>query len=485
MPIMKMPLLTAIKVKVEYQSPTRLKKIRLPALITSQGMLVSLLQYQSEKHRSNSWRAKVTSSVGMLLDYIALSGIPFDNPTTLLKSFRTALKTGTIDLNLEDPTGLYWPNRSQENADDIVSLLTGYTDWLTKQPGHSGVVMNPIREATKHEEKLNWCAYHHRQDNKLLSHLTSDQEREMNHFKREVGRERRSPLILDEVKRFPEKHFNTLLDEGFVIASSRSEHKHLRIDYKSQSMTLLMDAGGIRKSELFHIYLDDIEIDMERYEAIVRVHHPSKGRAPEKGYRDREDYLLRKFRMKPRTDYLKSESLHAGWKAPTTNKQMFFTIQFFPPSRSQEFLLAFQNYLLYQRVDAKGSHPFAFTNSKGRPETIKNFQRLHRSAVERIGLNCSKYEGTSEHGHRHAYGYRLGRKENEFTQTEIQRMLHHAHPDSCLVYLEKTDEERREQMRAIESKNRPASSANNDETAELGARGRPIASYRDITKSRN
>lgn len=483
MQIMKMPPLTAIKVKVEYQSPTRLKKIRLPALITSQGVLVSLLQYLSEKPRSNSWRAKVTSSVAMLLDYITLSGIPFHNPTTLLKSFRAALKSGTIDVNLEDPTGLYWPNRSQENADDIICLLTGYSDWLTKQPGHSGVVMNPIREATKHEEKLNWCAYHHRQDNKLLSHLTSDQEREMNHFRRELGREKASPLILEEVKRFPQQHFNTLIDEGFVIASSRSEHKHMRIDYKSQAMTLLINYGGLRKSELFHIYLDDIEIDVERCEAIVRVHHPSKGRAPEEGYKNREDYLLRKFRMTPRTDHLKSESLHAGWKAPTTNKQMFFSVDFYPPSKAQEFLLAFQNYLLYQRVDAGGRHPFAFTNSKGRPESIKNFQRLHRAAVERIGLRCYKYDGTSEHGHRHAYGYRLA--ENGFSQIEIQRSMHHAHPDSCLVYLQPTDKEFRERMRTVESRNNAKQTAENCVTEEYTPPGRPIASYRRLTRSRN
>lgn len=480
MQVLKIPALTTIKVKVEYQSPTRLNSIRLPGLMTSQGILISLLEYLSEKNRSNSWRAKVSFSVAMLMDFIALSGIPFDNPTTLLKSFRNALKTGTIDLNLEDPTSLYWPNRSQEHADDIVSLLTGYTEWLTKQPGHSGVVMNPIREATKHEEKLNWCAYHHRQDNKLLNHLTSDQERETVRFRREVGREKASPVILDEVKRFPQEHFNTLLDEGFVIASSRSEHKHLRTDYKSQAMAILLDAGGIRKSELFHIYLDDIEIDVEREEAIVRIHHPSKGLAPENGYKNREDYLLRKFRMKPRTAHLRSESLHAGWKAPTTNNRMFFVVDFFPPARSKEFLLAFKNYLLYQRADANDRHPFAFTNSKGRPETIKNFQRLHTAAVKRIGLVCSKYQGTSEHGHRHAYGYRLA--ENGFSQLDIQRSMHHAHPDSCLVYLHRTDQEVRELMRTIESRNNIGQPNDKCKIGEVTVLGQSLASYRGITR---
>lgn len=480
----KVSIKTAVKVKVDYQSATSINKIRLPGLLTSQGLLISLLQYLSEKKRSNSWRTKVTFSVSILLDFIAMSGIAFDHPTTLLRSFRTALVTGTIDLDLKDPTGLYWPCRTQQEADDIIMLLTGYTDWLLTEPGHSGVIMNPIREATSHEQKLNWCAYHHRQDSKLLSHLTSDEEREKNRFRREVSREKGEPLLLEEVKRFPKEHFNTLLDEGFIVASSRSLDKHLRTDYKSQAMTLLMNAGGVRKSELFHIYLDDIDVDTERGEAIVRIHHPSSGLSPEPGYKNRQDYLLKKFRIKPRTDYLKSESLHAGWKAPTTNKRKFFRVEFYPPAKAQEFLLAFQNYLLYQRVDAKGRHPYAFTNTKGRPETIKNFQRLHTAAVNRIGLRCRKYDGTTEHGHRHAYGYRLA--EAGFDQIDIQRSMHHAHPDSCLVYLHMTDEELRERMRAkVDSQRNPHAPREttdpiDSKNSDTHPSGRTLASYRSM-----
>lgn len=480
MQTLRVTIKTAVKVKVDYRSPTSVKTIRLPGLLTSQGMLISLLQYLSEMKRSNSWRTRVTFAVSMLMDFISLSGIPFDSPITLLKSFRTALASGTIDLDLKDLTGLYWPSRTQQQADDIIMLLTGYTDWLLKQPGHSGHIMNPIREATSYEQKLNWCAYHHRQDSKLLSHLTSDEEREKNRFRREVSREKGEPLLLEEVKRFPKEHFNALLDKGFIIASSRSLDKHLRTDYKSQAMTLLMNAGGVRKSELFHIYLDDIDVDTERGEALVRIHHPSSGQSPEPGYKNRQDYLLRKFQIKPRTEYMKSESLHAGWKAPTTNRKKYFRVEFYPPAKAQEFLLAFQNYLLYQRADAKGRHPYAFTNSKGRPETIKNFQRLHTAAVQRIGLRCRKYDGTTEHGHRHAYGYRLS--EAGFDQIEIQRSMHHAHPDSCLVYLQMTDDELRERMRAkLESNQNSATSPDLAED-EPNHKGRPVASYRRIVR---
>src|SRR5690606_40480489 len=87
-------------------------------------------------------------------------------------------------------------------------------------------------------------------------------------------------------------------------------------DYKNQAITLLMHYGGVRKSEIFHLYLTDIHIDRKRSEAVVRIYHPSEGSSPEPRYRNRREYLAREFGLKPRTDYAKSERLHAGWKAP-------------------------------------------------------------------------------------------------------------------------------------------------------------------------
>lgn len=93
-------------------------------------------------------------------------------------------------------------------------------------------------------------------------------------------------------------------------------------------------------------------------------------------------------------------------------------------------------------------HPFAFTNSLGEPETIKNFQRLHRNAIERIGLICKKEYGTTEHGHRHAYGFRA--RQAGLTQVEIQKAMHHKSPTSCLVYIKPTLEEVRDKLKEIQ-----------------------------------
>ncbi|EOV0147168.1 tyrosine-type recombinase/integrase, partial [Vibrio vulnificus] len=81
----------------------------------------------------------------------------------------------------------------------------------------------------------------------------------------------------------------------------------------------------------------------------------------------------------------------------------------------------------------------------GDPENKKNFIQKHKRAVNRIGLQSSKFLGTTPHGHRHSYGYRLS--QTGITQLEIQKAMHHKSPDSCLVYLRPTNDEVRQVMR--------------------------------------
>ena len=214
---------------------------------------------------------------------------------------------------------------------------------------------------------------------------------------------------------------------------------------------MLMNYGGLRKSEIFHIYTADITLHPNRsQEALVRVYHPELGLAPDPHFKNRREFLLSKTSLKPRNNYPFTERLYAGWKNPLlTSKQGYFEVVFNPPEKAKEFLLIWANYLKYQRVEPLRSnpHPFAFTNSLGEPETIKNFQRLHKRAVERIGLICKKDHGTTEHGHRHAYGFRA--RQAGLNQVEIQKAMHHKSPTSCLVYIKPTLEEVQEKLREI------------------------------------
>jgi uncharacterized protein YifE (UPF0438 family) len=213
---------------------------------------------------------------------------------------------------------------------------------------------------------------------------------------------------------------------------------------------MLLNYGGLRKSEIFHIFTSDITIHPNHEdEALVRVYHPVYGRSPDTRYKNRSEYLLSETNYKPRNTYRITERLYSGWKNPLmTSKEGYFEVIFNPTHKAKEFLRVWVKYLKYQRVEPDNFHPFAFTNDRGEPDTLKNYQRRHKRAVERIGLECKKEFGTTEHGHRHAYGYRA--RKLGLSQVELQKAMHHKSPNSCLIYIKPTSEDIRTEMRESE-----------------------------------
>jgi|SRR5690554_167648 len=431
------------KIYVNYHDCASKQKLQLPALITEKGILISHLRYLAwMSNKSPSWRERSTFSLQLLLKYINANS-NFDSATKLLKAFADAVLIGTVDMAaVHDELNIYWRPRKKSDANSILFHINTYTDFLSQQEGYDDSRINPFRKATSYEERLNWCAYYNQQANVFLSHLTNKQKAaEHNKRVRLVGMVNDDVFDYEYATRFPNNQLDRLLYLGF-------NHKE-KLDYKSQAMVMLMNYGGLRKSELFHIYVSDITMHpIRQHEAIVRVYHPEIGASPDPRYKNRQEYLTATTHYKPRNQYLISERLFSGWKSPLlTSKKGYFEVIFNPPEKAKDFLAIWANYLKYQRVEPKTSnpHPFAFTNSKGTPETLKNFQNYYRKAVERIGLEFGLKHGTSEHCHRHAYGFRL--REAGLSQVEIQKAMHHKSPLSCLVYIKPTLHEVRETLR--------------------------------------
>jgi len=432
------------KVKVNYHSSEVGKELLLPGLLTEKGLVLSHLRYLAENYfKSESWKERSLFSVKLLINFINANESVFDQTTKLLREFTKALVTGTIDYErLDDKSCLFWRARKLSDANNILHHITHYTDYLALQDGYEYSRINPFRQANSVEVRLNWCAYYNKQAHVFLNHLSSRNDA---YIKNQQVRQINSllePVIKQEkVVQFPKDKIDSLLLLGF---SKRGEQ-----DFKSQAITMLLHYGGLRKSEIFHLFVSDITLHpVHKNEALVRVYHPEYGASPDPNYADRKEYLLQTSRFKPRTQYRNTERLFAGWKAPLlSSKQYSFEVIFSPAEKASEFLLVWANYLKYQRVEPPNSdpHPFAFTNSLGQPETIKNYQRLHKNAVERIGLVCKKEYGTTEHGHRHAYGYRL--RKQGLSQVEIQKAMHHKSPLSCLVYIQPTSDDVRDYLK--------------------------------------
>ncbi|CDF93883.1 MULTISPECIES: gamma-mobile-trio recombinase GmtY [unclassified Pseudomonas] len=444
------------KVIVRYRNDDTGREVQLPGLLTQAGILISHLRYLASKRiKSESWKERSTFAVRLLIKYINANENCFEETRDLLSAFAQAIEFGTIDHEtLVDPSGLYWNPRRSEDSRTLLYHLTHYTDWLAERPEYNTKRANPFRKANSEEEKMNWCAYYNKEAHVFLSHLSDPNEASRRNNKVRTIQASKPPKSSGRfTKRFPEDEIDNLLMNGWVRRSEiQDPTEHAYIDYKGRAITLLMHYGGVRKSEVFQLYLQDIIVDRKRGEAVVRIYHPALGESPDKRYKSRREFLACRYQLKPRTDYPKSKALHAGWKAPllTDATGKYFQINFAPVAIAKEFLLTFECYLRHQRVDAPvdSAHPYAFTNSKGEPETLKNFSRQHKNAVGRIGLQHDKHLGTSEHGHRHAYGFRL--HEYGFSQIEIQKAMHHKHPESCLVYIQKTDEEIRACFEKVE-----------------------------------
>lgn len=435
---------SSLKLAVIYTDIASGNIYNLPAIFTAKGLVASHLRYLAwYSSKSDAWREKSVQSIRLLIDYIEATP-HVDKATKLLRNFVEALVTGTINYETSfDPLGLYWKPRSLSLANTLLFHITHYTDFLATQDGYEHSRINPFRKATSWEERMNWCAYYHKHSNVFLNHLSSYTEaQKAASQKRLIYTPPQLLISNDKAERFPENQIDTLLQNGFVVAG--------KIDYRSIAMTMLMNFGGLRKSELFHIFTSDITLHPNHpNEALVRVYHPIYGRSPTPKYKNRAEFLQVETQFKPRNTYRLTERLHAGWKNPLmTSRDGFFEVIFNPTSKARDFLNVWIKYLKYQRQEGVHFNPFAFTNDSGTPDTLKNFQRRHKRAVERIGLVCKKEFGTTEHGHRHAYGYRA--RQLGLTQIELQKALHHKSPNSCLVYIKPTSEDIRTRMKESE-----------------------------------
>ncbi|WP_258075296.1 gamma-mobile-trio recombinase GmtY [Vibrio hyugaensis] len=420
---------------MNYKASTSRPSFRFPALFTESGLLISHLRFLHEnRYKSQSWLERNTFAVELLLKFIEHQVSSFSSATDLLRAFVEALQFGTIQ-DGEDCSYLFWSPRRNEDVNVLLRHITHYCDYLDTIHGTDLPKLNPLRKATHVEERLQWCAYYRRHSCSFLNHLAKPTAQQFSLIRKIRGPERHF-VDVEAVYRFPEDRIEGLLLHGFVSASGEP-------DYGSQLIVMLMHFGGLRLSECFHIYANDILIDPKSGSALVSVYHPSDGQSPDERFNNRREYLDHVYRLKPRNEYSRNHRLYAGWKGPLlTNSNLSFDVLFHPASKAVEFILLLQKYLSTRPVS---EFPFLFVNSKGNPESKKNFLQKYIRAVQRIGLESYKSLGTTPHAHRHSYGYRLNQE--GFSQLDIQKAMHHKSPDSCLVYLKPSDDEVRQQMR--------------------------------------
>lgn len=412
--------------------------VELPVLVGRDGVFKPMVQYQwLFADNSLSWHLQLCHAVRLLLEYAAANAGAFGEPKELFQSFSWHLDSGTLGGDALDPSGLYWFPRNASHTNNIRRTLTVFSDWLAKNYGVAPI--NPLRDATRHEQVIAALAWGHKNQASFLGH-TQSRALAMQALKKTPWvPQRNTPTITGKKKpRFPEDKFFQLLFDGFVLHDQIAD-KILRLDLRCVLITLLQHGGGLRMSECFHLWIEDVQRDPDDPTvALVRIGDPKLGLAEwqdgnGKTVRGSRGQYLASRGLQPRDRVL--GGIRAGWKRPTLDDKWYLQVYWRDPVYGQLFWAIWQKYLL-QVIPLPRRHPWAFVNltkhNAGEPMTMSNYRKAHRRAVERIGLRAKKSEGTEPHGHRHAYAYRLG--ETGVPPVVIQRVMHHKSFLSQQVY---------------------------------------------------
>lgn len=426
----------------------------IPVLLTECGVIDSFVEFfLDHSHiRSRSWMEKHITAIKLFLNFLEVNFQTLNTPKELFKVFVQQLYTGSIGLDGFDPSKLYWKPRKITTANSLINSLTDYFDWISENKNLESI--NPSIPSSSYEEKLFWGAWHHKHNRSFLAHTWDKNAAQTLSEKTRFSQKARNiSSHLDPVKFFPDQYFTQLLFEGFTnYGSEQSLSVFEKLNIRDILITLLLNGGGLRTSEPFHLYLSDVTLDPILYRekhietALVRIYHPSEGTAPEdwnntsgKVQRThRESYLKGKFGLIPRNK-VSDRTYRAGWKIRKldSEKEKFITVQWFPQIYGQLFYKLWKLYLVQIREIEK-NHPFAFITLSGEtiglPLSISAYYQNHANAVKKIGLTSAKNNGTSPHGHRHAYGQRL--KDANIDPIIRRNALHHASLESQLVYCE-------------------------------------------------
>ena len=417
----------------------------IPVLLSSEGPLEPLVDYflWRRHDRSVAWMRKVTQAVSLLLAYAKANGTDFENSRELFRHFVQRLYSGTLGEDGRDPSGLYWLPMRGKAAAMLLACLTDFSNWLAEQQGTAP--LNASRMASGYDAILALAASEHRRSRAFLGHTWGAPKPRSGEVRVRSTLPRRGVAFADEEAAiaFPEKHFSDLLLRGLVRRGyAHDPDPYRRLNLRDCLITLLMHGAGFRLSECFHLWVHDVQPDPhDPTLALVRIHHPCEGNAPEDWFDERGQvircnraaYLAGRYARRPRNELLGSEA--AGWKHPALDGRYFMQAFWFPTDLGRLFWQLWKLYLR-ELVQIGRVHPYAFVvlvgTGTGRVYCVENYKQAHRRAVERIGLAVSRLGGTIPHGHRHAYGRRLARAGVD--PVLRKKALHHKALGSQAVY---------------------------------------------------
>lgn len=407
---------------------------------------VPLAEYFAERNFSLASETVYARALGLLIDFIAAKGHLFEDAPkrgSLFNQFAHALRFGTIT-DGGDPSGLFWLRRRMNTVRPILRAVVELSDWLVEK--HSARALNPWRQASTAEKLVFWRKWNLSSADSLLKHIRQPKGvLEESKLARRFAAPSQQPNIRGDATPFPETHFDRLIRDGFrTTRKRRSTSPWSQYNLRDILVALLMHGGGLRISEAFHLWVNDVYADpLDASLAHVRIYHPSEGAIETVDDitgttvgMNRAAYLAVKHGRRP----LNEEGRRTGWKNNAVSRDgHYMPIFWYPAAYGRLFMELFQLYLEYERPPS--DLPWLFLTKDGLPMTGKAYAEQYRAAVRRSGLRPLKSAGTTPHGHRHAYGQRLAELEMKglISPKTIQLCMHHSSVVSQKIYTQESN----------------------------------------------
>jgi hypothetical protein len=411
--------------------------------------------------RSLNWMRTASRAAGLFYDYtkqyVAIHKEALD-PISMVRAFGLALLNGTITVKtFEDPLDLYWPSSSIQTVKRLMNALNGFTDWCIS----NGLVNDGSSYSLPSANEGSYLKY-------LSVALRIKQSSFFNHtidpvkLARKLKKQEESKILqLDNstnsssntAKYFPTWLVPDLLEYGFVV-NPEAEEPELGEDITAKMITVLLLFGGLRVSEPFHIWFNDI-IPQTDGSCKVFLRHPSDALTRIVGEKSitRRQYLAQRGLLPRNTQGLK-KSYHAGWKYLAVDENLEAPVFFLHGAAENLIKHMFHYYLNYRKKQMSiyqsihnADHPFLFVSGKGEyagsPYSIQAYNRALQRAYDRLerkfGYKIPRLKefGTTPHGPRHFYGQAL--IDSGINPKIIQKSLRHRSIISQSVYTEPKD----------------------------------------------
>jgi integrase len=401
----------------------------------------------------DQWRRNTARAVGLFSDYSrAKLAIMTEEERAapdeilekeLLKGCARAMKFGTVPKGTyaEDPLGLRWHAKGENQARIYLSSLANFLAWVGDQTiDKRWGWLNKSAPSSASSALRVAAELAIRRKNSLLAHLKGTPHLPIWHAFAE-GTIAAQKTSTSSVNSFPAKWLVPFLFEAFDL--------NLETELTAATMAAVLACSGFRMSELFHTYLSDIQFTEDA--TYLFAYHPSESLVKDGHQRlvTRQEHLSN-LELSPR--HLTEGAWHAGWKGMADDVTGTLAYWLPIPALRQRVRHMLRHYIFVVRPSIMARrprnaphHPFLFVSPNagegnvGDPYTISAFLRSWRAAIARLSrilddpaIRALKALGTTPHGLRLFFGRYL--KSIMVPGEIIMRCMNHRSFRSHLVY---------------------------------------------------